>query len=67
MKRKKVNRIALAIFGVGVMFVNLLLSKIMIGEPFLGFVIISFLVCGVLGLGFAKIYITITRKDKNNE
>lgn len=62
-KRKKVNRTALAVFGVCVMFINLLIFKSMEGEPFIRFAGMSFLVCGILGLGFGNIYRTITRRD----
>lgn len=62
-ERKKVNRVALAVFGIGLMFFNYGLARIMANEPFAGFVIMAFLTNIVMALGFIRIYRTITRKD----
>jgi len=62
-EKKKVNRIALVILGIALMFFNLWLSRAMVNEPFRAFVVMAFLTNAVIGLGFASVYRRITRKD----
>lgn len=61
--KRKMSKLTITIFGVLVMFINLLLAKSMTDEPFINFVVLSFLVCGVLGIGFGSIYRTFIKKD----
>jgi len=66
--KKVVNRYALAVLGVALMFINLWMSRAMAND-FKGFLVMVFLVNGIIGLGFASVYRTITRiprKDKTN-
>ena len=67
-KPKKVNRIALAVFFVALMFLNLWIANKMAAAPFHSFVIMVFLVNVVLALGFRTVYNTIMRDDsKKND
>jgi len=61
--KKKVNRIALAVLGVALMFFNLGLTKVMANEPFSAFVFMAFLTNMIIALGFVSVYRKITRKD----
>lgn len=62
-KKKKVNRVALGLFGIGLMLFNYWLYKS--GMPFNHFVFMSFITNILLGLGFARVYITLTQKRED--
>jgi hypothetical protein len=70
-ERKKVKEfikkhpISLGIFGIGLMFINLWMANRMEHDPFIHFIVMTFLVNGIAGLGFARVYLTLTGDRKN--
>lgn len=61
----KKHPISLGIFGIGLMSVNLWMANAMAREPFFHFIVMAFLINTVAGLGFARVYLTLTKDRKD--
>jgi len=59
---KRAGKFTYAIFFVFLMVFNFGLMKIMAGDPFKHFVLMSFLMNGILGMAFRTIYHTLAKK-----